>query len=634
MTRTQPFALRWQSLPLAGQGLLAGLGPLLLMFLVGSIGLALAGPSLSRPATAFLTLEVATLLFVGASLWLFLRGTSRRLHQLEENAITFSAEQPAVHVVTGRDEIARLSGRFSEALARTQEQKERLNLALERARIEFVEIEPVRGEVTLLGGGQTLGARGLTDRPWPTTISGWMALIHQDDRGRVREALASLAAGQQRAIEFRVGRDEGGFRWLELIGLGARGGFDPDSVLISGVLTDLTDRKRSEADLRSAVENARQASAAKSEFLARMSHELRTPLNAVLGFAQLLEMDELTADQAENVAHISRGGRLLLSIINEVLDLARIEAGKIGLSIEPLQTRTLIEDTTALMEPAAVAGKVRLLLETLDESCVLADRQRLRQVLMNLVSNAIKYNRPGGYVRLSVGTEGERVRFRVKDTGMGISPDRMPNLFQPFERLGADHSGVEGTGLGLAVSKNLVSAMGGVIEVESSPGEGSTFSVLLPTAPRAGARQGTIEFPTPRERGRDSRVKAVYVEDNPANLDLMRAIAAKSRGVELIAISDGRSALEAMKAEKPDLVILDLNLPDVAGDVILRSIVADPVTRHVPVVILSADATQGEIDRLLLMGAHSYLTKPVSVQTMMNLFAECAALKKEEGRLT
>jgi PAS domain S-box-containing protein len=388
-----------------------------------------------------------------------------------------------------------------------------------------------------------------------------------------------------------------------------------------GISEDVTDRHAADRALASAKDEAEQANRAKSEFLSRMSHELRTPLNAILGFAQLLELDELTEDQMDSVEQILRGGRHLLALINEVLDISRIETGSLALSTEAVDVADILAETVALSRPLAGEREITIEVEPLEPSvrAAQADHQRVKQILLNLASNAVKYNRVGGRVSFACKPAAPgRLRIEVTDTGPGLDADQVKRLFTPFDRLGAEMSGVEGTGIGLALSRRLAEAMGGRIDVSSTPGQGSTFCVDLPVAePIEQPEEINLSELDPSSTASVGGV--LYIEDNPANLRLMERVLAQRGGLSLVTSTMGAPALALARRHRPDVILLDLHLPDIDGDAVLGQLVADPNTTDIPVVMVTADATPAQIQRLLDAGASDYLTKPLDIARFLRL---------------
>lgn len=386
---------------------------------------------------------------------------------------------------------------------------------------------------------------------------------------------------------------------------------------------DITERREAERALAAAKCEAERANQAKSDFLSRMSHDLRTPLNAILGFAQLLESDGLTAEQRDSVRHILKGGGHLLDLINEVLDLARIESGHLSLSPEPVAIGDVVQASVALIRPLAARRHITVDDESL-ASCaarhVLADRQRLNQILMNLLSNAVKYNREGGRVQVTCETLDGRVRIKVTDSGAGIPPEQLEMLFQPFERLGAAETEIEGTGLGLALSRALAEAMGGTLGVISVVDQGSTFWVELQES------DGEAEAERPPATTHDARTPdsgvsgtILYIEDNVSNQRLMERLLARRPGVTLVTVATGQAGLDLARSAAPSIILLDLHLPDLDGNEVLRRLREDPGTRAIPVVVLSADAAPSRSKRLIAAGATAFLTKPLNIAEILEL---------------
>ncbi len=391
------------------------------------------------------------------------------------------------------------------------------------------------------------------------------------------------------------------------------------ALYLLGISEDITERKRFEEELIAARQEADRANRAKTDFLSQMSHELRTPLTAILGFSQLLELEDLTAEQHSSVAHVLQAGRHLLDLINEILDISRIETGTMTISPEPVALGELVDEVFAVVKPIASARGVELARGSAFDDHVLADRQRLRQVLLNLVTNALKYNRQGGTVSVaSTRAADDRLRISVSDTGYGIAPEHIDRLFQPFDRLGAELGTVEGTGIGLALAKGLVNAMGGTVEVESVIDVGTTFTIdlALTEGPLERYERLSAEsIDTPPER---PRRRVLQIEDNLSNVKLVERIMERRPDIELLTAGGGREGIEMARAHLPDLVLLDLHLPDIPGHEVLRELRTFPETRTIPVVVVSADATQAQVTRLREAGVFGYLTKPLDVAEFLS----------------
>jgi PAS domain S-box-containing protein len=410
---------------------------------------------------------------------------------------------------------------------------------------------------------------------------------------------------------------------------------------------DVTERKRLDqvlqeknVELESARSVAEKANLAKSEFLSSMSHELRSPLNAILGFAQLMDSDSppATPSQKASIDQILHAGWYLLELINEILDLAVVESGKLAMSVEPVSLAEVMLECQAMMEPQAQKRGLELGFPRFEvPRFVLADRIRLKQVLVNLLSNAIKYNQPKGTVVVGVadGTpDGARTRISVTDNGLGLAPDMLAQLFQPFNRLGQESSGEEGTGIGLVMSKLLVEMMGGAIGVESSVGAGSVFwfelaSAAAPELVAEGA--GLAAEPKGRDP-QDAMLRTLlYVEDNTANLKLVEQLVCRRRDVRLLSAGNATLGIEIARASLPDVILMDINLPGINGYQALEILQEDPVTAHIPVLAISANAMRGDIKKGLEAGFFRYLTKPIHVNEFMEAMDAVLEVARKKG---
>jgi CheY-like chemotaxis protein len=365
-----------------------------------------------------------------------------------------------------------------------------------------------------------------------------------------------------------------------------------------------------------------------------MSHELRTPLNAILGFAQLMEsgVPAPTVTQKRSIDQILKAGWYLLDLINEILDLALIESGKLALSLEPISLNEVVRECQAMIEPQAQTRGMQMIFPRFEAPYVVnADRTRVKQILINLLSNAIKYNRVGGRVDIEyIVNPSGRIRICVKDTGEGLTPEKLTQLFQPFNRLGKEAGVEEGTGIGLMVSKRLVELMGGEIGVASTVGVGSVFWIELrltaqvqlavPTAAGGIAR-------APLQAGTRQRT-LLYVEDNPANLMLVESLIERRPEIRLLTAADGNRGVEIARASQPDVILMDINLPGISGIQALQILRADPATAHIPVLALSANAIPHDIVRGLDAGFFRYLTKPIVVNAFLNALDEALEVAK------
>jgi PAS domain S-box-containing protein len=462
-----------------------------------------------------------------------------------------------------------------------------------------------------------------------------------------REALAAQADWN---FECRIRRTDSEVRWIWVAGRHQRN--DQGEVRrMSGIVQDITELRRLDEALQeknAALENARlvaeQANLAKSIFLSRMSHELRTPLNAILGFTQLLETGSppLKDSQIERLQQISKAGWYLLELINEILDLSLIESGKLTLLREPVSLAEVMRECQAMIESQAQTRGIQVTFLPVDDTWhAQADRTRLKQVIVNLLSNAIKYNRAQGTVEVKCTCTPERICISIKDSGVGLPAELQKQLFQPFNRLGQEGGAVEGTGIGLVVTKQLVEQMGGSIGVKSTAGVGSDFRFELIRAvtpqPAAGNiipvdfaqhAQGNTQTSTP---GSAAQRNLLYVEDNPANLMLVEQIIAGQPGLHMLSARDGNFGIALARTHLPDVILMDVNLPGISGIEAMNILRQDPATAHIPIVALSANAMLHDKELGLEAGFIRYLTKPIKVNELLATLDEVLELSKRKS---
>jgi len=438
------------------------------------------------------------------------------------------------------------------------------------------------------------------------------------------------------ALAFKASRDiediyeltyvcKDGSRFPAIVSITALRAHDGSVIGYLLIGADNSARKRVELQLIDATAAAETANRAKSDFLSGMSHELRTPLNAILGFAQLIDTGTPppTATQKRSVDQILKAGWYLLDLINEILDLALIESGKLTLSNEPVSLAEIIAECHAMIEPQATSRGIAMTLPRIElPRFIQADRTRLKQVLINLLFNAVKYNRPNGTVAVDAVAGGVgKVRISIRDTGVGLEPQQVEQLFQPFNRLGKQSESEEGSGIGLVVSKRLVDLMGGAIGVESIPGEGSVFWVEF-----ASAHAPTTSMAAEMEAG-PARVASItggplrtvlYVEDNPANLELVTQLVERRSDLRMISAPDASLGIHYARSCLPQVILMDINLPGMSGIEALEVLRADPATSGIPVIALSANAVPRDIERALAAGFSNYITKPIVVGKFMS----------------
>lgn len=472
---------------------------------------------------------------------------------------------------------------------------------------------------------------------WP--LSRFIVKAHQDSFYQCRRQL--LETGQAQSCELQVLRGDGVTLWVRLIVSALQDGSDAPALRV--VLTDISERKRLDEALRETNKNlelakqqADRANLAKSEFLSNMSHELRSPLNAILGFAQLMESGAPppTPSQQASLEQIIKGGWYLLDLINDILDLAVIESGHALLSMEPVALAAVLLDCQTLIEPLTTARSVHISFPELPVTCLVqADPTRLKQVLINLLSNAIKYNQVGGSVAVRCDSPAAgRLRISVRDSGPGLSTQKLGQLFQPFNRLGQEAGSTKGTGIGLVVSQRLVQSMGGEMGVESMEGVGSLFwfELKIAGAESAGtacAVRATQPVPPPAPPlHHPVRRTVLYVEDNADNIALIARLLAPRPDLRLIGAPDAMRAMAMARTLAPDVVVMDINLPDISGLEVLQLLQADPITRRIPVLALSANAMPGDIEKGLAVGFYRYITKPIKVDEFLQALDEGLAV--------
>ena len=579
---------------------------------------------------------------------------TKPLNDLTEAAEAIASGKTSQRVTIDRpDEIGRLGAAFNEMAEQVRSVQTELEARVEQRTASLAQAEARTKEILRTANdafvGMDAAGRIVNWNTQAEKIFGWPAeqvigrsladvIIPADHHAEKADLERQVRIGEDGPLNRRFELNSwrrGGDKFPVEITIWASGTGDDQA--FHAFVRDITERKRAEKAVSDAKTEAERASQAKNEFLSRMSHDLRTPLNAILGFAQLLEMDRLPPEQLESVQLILKGGKHLLALINEVLDITRIEAGQLSLSAEPVDVRDVVRHAVDLIAPLASTKNIAL--DVIDGSSngwtVVADRQRLTQVLLNLLSNAIKYNRVSGRVTIAFEeVAGGRLRIQVRDTGAGIPPEKLARLFRPFERLGAETTAIEGTGLGLALSRGLAAAMGGSLGVASEVDRGTTFWIELQRAEPAD--QILADANLPIDISYTARVDGtvLYVEDNLANVRLMERVFERRPNVALVHAATGASAIAMATTKRPEVVFLDLHLPDMDGAEVLRRLHEDRELRSVPVVVLSADATPDQVRRLKASGARAYLTKPLDIAVVLKILDDLLIETRQEQTLT
>ena len=533
-------------------------------------------------------------------MWAIIRDISqRRAAEEERMRINHALEQSVIERTVALSEMAELNERILDAST--------LGIAAYKASGPCVFVNACVAGMINATNQQMLEQNFRNIASWQTS-------------GLLDAALKALDSGKPQQGEFKIHSSFGKDGWFDCYFAPFMRGGESHLLLM---IYDSTERKLAEAALIKAKEEAEQSSRAKSEFLSRMSHELRTPMNAILGFSQVLEIEPLNADQQSFVQEIYQAGKHLLDLINDLLDLSRIESGQEVMVIQALQLQPILQHAIHLTKPLQEQQHIELINQCTQEISVLADATRLKQVLINLLSNAAKYNRSGGDIHIACQLlDAERMRLSVTDTGHGIPPGKLGLLFQPFERLGiSETTTIEGTGIGLAISKKLIELMGGSIGVDSTIGLGSTFWIELPLAQLA--QQVLTAVPALSLDATQSANKILYIEDNAANLKVVQAMLRQRPNLTLLAATTGEHGLELARRYRPQAILLDIHLPGMDGYAVLNALKADATTHDIPVIALSADAMPIDIERGLQAGFVAYLTKPVTIMALFATLNNC-----------
>jgi len=589
--------------------------------------------------------------------WLLHQLISKRLNRLGDAAAQLAAGNlDARTSLSSKDELGQLGRAFDDMAARIKSDIQRRQQAEENLRElnETLE-ERVNERTEQLQEAQRIGHIGNwswdiasgniywsdeiyrifgynPDEITPT-YERFIETVHPDDVASVkRSEQEAISQGKRHSLDHRIILPTGDERWVHEEAI-ASFDYAGKPIRLSGTVQDVTERKITEHNLRQAKEEAEQASKAKSVFLSRMSHELRTPLNAILGFAQILQMDTITAEQQNHVGEIIQAGNHLLALISELLDLSRIEAGRLLVVMETINLHEVVAEAINLTHGLMERNQLQLHWTCSEDYNVIADKIRLRQVLVNLLSNATKFNKIGGAISVQCESRDGKIRISIIDTGVGIRPEHMQKLFLPFERMDAEYSGIDGSGIGLALSKQIIELMNGTIGTDSKPGEGSTFWVELQSND-----QSTLSDPQLSQRPNfDAGCQVLYIEDNISNLRVVEAILRHYPKLKLMSANNGCFGLELANDYIPDVILLDINLPDMSGYDILKALRQSAPTNNIPVIALSADAMPVDIERGLAAGFNEYLTKPIDANKLIDaLLTHNTAAKKtifREGKL-
>jgi len=543
----------------------------------------------------------------------------RRTRRLDLAADAIAERRPLPDMPDGRDEIGELGATLERVAEVITDREEKLFLALGAGGGNLFEFDPTTGRMRIAtfpldGRNQVIHTDGFA--------SSLLADIHPDDQEKVRQGFAAAFSDHQPlVVEYRSRAADGQERWYESRG-SVVGGTAGDGGRLVGITVDVTEHKKSEHSLAAARQEAEQASREKSGFLSRLSHELRTPLNTVLGFAELLAQEQLSEMQREEIALISRAGHDLLRLVNDLLDLSRLDAGRVALELELVPLGEVVEEAVGLTRFIAEPRRITIKGAPDPDVFIFADRRRVFEILLNLVSNAVKYSSEGTTVTVTCEKNVDgRARSRVIDEGVGIPADKMEAIFEPFQRL---TTAVGGTGLGLALAQGFATSMGGEISVTSRVGKGSTFTLDLPLAP---ADRMNVAPKAPPAALPDGKVRVLAIEDDPPTRRLLvRSLAYHDR-FELTTAMDGAQGLVRARADLPQMILLDVNLPDMNGADVLERLRSDHATRSIPVIVVTADGTSDTRERMLARGAEAVVTKPFRIGDLYEHIGEVLLAK-------
>lgn len=584
------------------------------------------------------------------------RSLTRRLYAIQSVVDAVQAGNRDLRTeVTGTDEAAQLSRQFNDmldTLAKRENEIIESHQALEQSESRLHQIMDVTGEGIWdwdLKSNQVshnlswCNILGLDHSHISHSMETFSSLLHKDDLQTVMGRVQNCLQGNEGYSSIhRMLKHDGSVIWVQDRGEVTERDADGMPLRMLGSIADITQRKLAEdelrqindeleervekrtAEMKAARDEAELASAAKSEFLSRMSHELRTPLNAILGFGQVLTADitqPLTAIQTESVNEMLTAGEHLLELVNEVLDLSRIESGQIDLTMEPVNAVTLISNCVSQLRPLADQSNITMSFEAIEAVAVQADQLRFHEVMINLISNAIKYNKPAGNIWISCNTtDDNRLRITVQDNGRGIAEADLSRLFRPFERAESAYEGIEGTGIGLALVKKLLQAMQSEIHVKTTFGEGSTFWFELPVSAETLAAIPSVPAAiVSTSMNADAQRKVLYIEDSVANMMLMRNIFSMQEGIDLIEAKTAKEGLDTAFKQPADLILLDINLPDMDGFEVLEQLKSNPSTSDIPVIAVTANAMLKDVERGTDAGFSEYITKPINIKKLLIL---------------